>query len=313
MSLTRTRAPSAETDGAGVAHLPARLGVERCLVDDQRHRVAGFGAPSLFAANNQGPDHALGALRAVAEELSRADPLADAEPDRVARSIARACPGPARRLALAFHTGLEALALDRTPLGTERVLGEVEREAEGVVKPERRLPRQARAGGEPGRRLVEQAQAAREGLLEAGLLKLQGRGDERLGTDQLAEGLAHLAHQRGHQAPHQRLGAAHQLGVAHGAAHDPSQHVAAPLVRRHHAVGDEEGARAQVIGNHPVGGAVRTVNRRMPLISTLAAMRLLEQVGFVVVVSALQDRRDPLEPHAGVDRGAGQVDPMLRA
>ena len=268
--------------------------------------------PSLFAARNQGPDHAFGALRAVAEELGRTDPLADAEPDRVARGIARACPGPARRLALAFHTGLEAVALDRTPLGAERVFGEVDGEAEGVVKPERRLPRQGRAGGEPGGRLVEQAQAAREGLLEAGLLKLQGLGDERLGTDQLAEGLAHLAHQRRHQAPHQRLGAAHQMGVAHGAPHDPSQHVAAPLVRRHHAVGDEEGARAQVIRNHPVGGAMRAVGRRAAQLDARSD-QVAEQIRFVVVVSALQDRRDPLEPHAGVDRGAGQVDPLLRA
>ena len=37
-----------------------------------------------------------------------------------------------------------------------------------------------------------------------------------------------------------------------------------------------------------------------------------EQVGFVIVVSALKDRGDALEAHAGVDRGAGQVDPLLR-
>ena len=48
--------------------------------------------------------------------------------------------------------------------------------------------------------------------------------------------------------------AAEQLGVAHGAAHDPAQHIAAALVRRQHAVGDQERGRAQVIGDHPVAG-----------------------------------------------------------
>ena len=36
-----------------------------------------------------------------------------------------------------------------------------------------------------------------------------------------------------------------------------------------------------------------------------------EQVGLVVVMRALHDRGDPLEPHAGVDRGSRQVDPLV--
>ncbi len=44
--------------------------------------------------------------------------------------------------------------------------------------------------------------------------------------------------------------------MAHGAAHDPAQHVAAALVARQHAVGDQEGRGAQVVGDHPVGGLV---------------------------------------------------------
>ena len=47
----------------------------------------------------------------------------------------------------------------------------------------------------------------------------------------------------------ERLGAAELLAVAHRAPHDLAQHVAAPLVRRHHAVGDEERRRAHVIGD----------------------------------------------------------------
>ncbi len=39
----------------------------------------------------------------------------------------------------------------------------------------------------------------------------------------------------------------------------------------------------------------------------------LEQVDVVVVVHALQDGGDALEPHAGVDRGLRQVDAVARA
>ena len=40
--------------------------------------------------------------------------------------------------------------------------------------------------------------------------------------------------------------------------------------------------------------------------------QVAEEVGLVVVVGALHDRGDALEPHAGVDRGARQVDPLVR-
>jgi len=39
---------------------------------------------------------------------------------------------------------------------------------------------------------------------------------------------------------HQRLFGAEQLRVAHRAAHDPAQHIAAAFVRRQHAVGNQE-------------------------------------------------------------------------
>ena len=70
---------------------------------------------------------------------------------------------------------------------------------------------------------------------------------------------AHLADQRGDQPPHHRVLGAEQVGVAHGAAHDPAQHVAAALVRGQHAVGDQERGRAQVVGDHPVVDAAGAV------------------------------------------------------
>src|SRR3546814_4377774 len=47
--------------------------------------------------------------------------------------------------------------------------------------------------------------------------------------------------------------------VAHRAAHDPAQHIAAAFVRRQHAVGDEEARRAQMIGDDAVAGLRRAL------------------------------------------------------
>ena len=91
--------------------------------------------------------------------------------------------------------------------------------------------------------------------------------------------------------------------MADRAADDPAQHVAAALVARDHAVDDQERARADVVGDH-----LERV-RRQVLGAGLARRRLdevLEEVDLVVRVHALQHRGDPLEPHAGVDRGLRQ-------
>jgi hypothetical protein len=50
--------------------------------------------------------------------------------------------------------------------------------------------------------------------------------------------------------------------MAHGPAHDPAQHIAAPLIGRQHAVGDQEGGRAQMVGDHPVAGTLVLALRR---------------------------------------------------
>jgi hypothetical protein len=47
-----------------------------------------------------------------------------------------------------------------------------------------------------------------------------------------------------------RLRLAQLVAMADGAPDDAPQHVAAPLVRRHHAIDDQERAGADVIGDH---------------------------------------------------------------
>ena len=126
-------------DLADVADLAAQLAVERRLVEDERALLAGLEPVDLDAVLDDGADDAFGRLGLVAEEVGRADPLAQGVPDRLGRGLARSGPGAARLGALALHRGVEAVDVDRKPARAQRVLGEVEREAEGVVELERRL------------------------------------------------------------------------------------------------------------------------------------------------------------------------------
>ena len=96
----------------------------------------------------------------------------------------------------------------------------------------------------------------REELL---LLGLDG-GDRGLaGRRQLQVGAAHHLAQHRHQLVQERLLEAQPHAVAHRPAQDAAQHVAAPLVARDHAVGQQEGDRPQVVGDHPQGDVLLRV------------------------------------------------------
>ena len=102
------------------------------------------------------------------------------------------------------------------------------------------------------------------------------------------------------------------MRVAHRPAHDPAEDIAPALVRRQHAVGDQEAARAQMVGDDPVA--------RLVVAFGLGVGQLLagvdqppEQVDLVIVGRALQHRGDALEAHAGVDALARQLgDDLVR-
>ena len=79
---------------------------------------------------------------------------------------------------------------------------------------------------------------------------------------QLRIRVAHLARRDVDQRVEERLGEAELLAVPHRAPHDLAQHVAAPFVRRHDAVGDQERHRAQVVGDDAHRDVGRVVDRR---------------------------------------------------
>src|SRR6202046_368753 len=126
-------------DFPDVADLAAGLAVERRLVEDQRPALARIERLDFNAILDDRAYDALGGLRFVAKKLGRADPLAQAIPDRFGRSLAGTRPGPARLGALALHCGVEAFRVDRKPACSQSVLRRSERECIRVVEPERRL------------------------------------------------------------------------------------------------------------------------------------------------------------------------------
>ena len=89
--------------------------------------------------------------------------------------------------------------------------------------------------------------------------------------------------------------------MAHRTAHDAAQDVTATLVGGHHAIGDEETGRAEVVGNHAVVRVAGAVRGAVCGVST-GLDQAAHEVGVVVVVLALQERADAFQPHAGVDR-----------
>ena len=97
--------------------------------------------------------------------------------------------------------------------------------------------------------------------------------------------------------------------MAHRTPHNAAQDIAAAFVRGQNTVRDQKRGRTQVIGNHPVRGLLRPVGVDAGQLGDCADQRL-EQVDRVVIVRALQNGRDALEPHAGVDRRAREIDAL---
>ncbi len=204
-----------------------------------------------------------------------------------------------------LHGQLEAGEIHPPTLLAQRVLRQVEREAISVVQPERHVAGQRLAFAQPRGFLRQQMQAAFQHRLETRLLQAQRLFDECLGTAQFRIGAAHLAQQHRHQPPHQRFVHAHHVRVAHASPHDPAQHIASALVRWQHAVGNQEGRAAQMVGNHTVVDSVRSVRVGAAGLGAGQDQRT-ENIDVVVVVLALHDGGEALQPQTGVDRRARQ-------
>jgi hypothetical protein len=104
------------------------------------------------------------------------------------------------------------------------------------------------------------------------------------------------------------LGDAQHVALAHRAAHDAPQHVAALLVGGHDAVGHQEGAPATVVGEHAEGSVGLGVLPPRPSGELLADRHdRPDDVRLEDRLDALEDRRHALDAEAGVDVLHGQL------
>ncbi len=94
------------------------------------------------------------------------------------------------------------------------------------------------------------------------LLVLDDAGDALHALEQLGVGRLHEVGDEAGQLIEERVLDADHAGVAHGAAHDLAEHVAAAFVRRNDAVVDEKGRGAGVVGDDAKDGV--GARRRAP-------------------------------------------------
>jgi hypothetical protein len=163
-------------------------------------------------------------------------------------------------------------------------------------------------GLRPLDQLGEEALALLEGAAEALLLGAGPALDGGpLGLHVGVDVAQDVARTRAH-LHEERLVDAEHVALLDRAPHDAPEDVAAVLVRRDHAVGEQSGRRAAVIRDHAKsagGGEVVAVLLAGQLLAELDQRG--EQVGLVERGDLLHDARHPLEPHAGVDVLRGQL------
>ncbi len=247
----------------------------------------------------------LGGVVGVTEELGDAELLDDLAVD--VETIVVGGVALARRLgslALRPHLGVEAGDVDGDVALAGDLFGELEREPVRVVKQERGRPGQL--GAIAAQLVFEDRQTVLQRLAEPLFLAGQDADDEVAVLGDVGVGVAHDVDRGLDERRHHQLLGAEQVGVAHGSTDDAPQHVAAALVGREHAVADEHGAAAGVLGEHAHGEgvAIVVVAGRVGLAGEAA--RLIDQrehqVGLPHGVDALQQAEHALEPEAGVDR-----------
>ena len=261
LGVLHTGLTTLEGDHTAIAHLATGFGVKRRLVQHNLHRLARGGRGHAGPVLHQRQHLALGGFGIIAQKFGRAVLFGNIEPNRGICRLARACPSGARLGLLFGHGGIKAVGINSAALFAQRILGQIKRETKCIIELKGRSPRQRGLVGQVGQFVVQQFQAAIQGLLEPGFLQFQRFLDHRLRLAQFGVGIAHLCRQRAHKAVHHRVFGPQQMRMAHGAAHDAAQHIAAPVVRWHHPVGNQKRGRSQMVGNNTVVGFAGAIGR----------------------------------------------------
>ena len=240
--VSHRKAGRAADQIAHVAHLAAALGVKRGVVQhhhatlavvQSRHRHAikverqnlGGGLQALVP-------HKRGGCAAVIQRLIHLE--------LASRS---------GLVFLAVHGGMETSFIHLQSTFAADVVGQVQREAIGVVQFKSHFARQNLHA--IGQGFVQDVHADFKRLVKPLFLGFQNRGDALGLRRQAGVGRAHEGDQIGHQFVEERGFLAQLVAVADGAADDAPLHIAAPLVGRHHTIADQKRSSPQMVGNHP--------------------------------------------------------------
>ena len=280
----------------GVTDLPARLRIEGRRRQHHDAMLTGLQALDCLAVLVQRKDGHVAQLHlGVADEGIACAAVFQ-------RPVHAELAGGAPLRLLPVHGGVKAGLVDRDAALAADIGRQVQRKAEGVMQLEGHVAGQhLHAAGECR---IEDQHAVLQGLEEALLFQPQHLADALLLGLQARIGLAHQPHQVWHQTVQERRLAAQLVAVADGAAHDPALHIAAALVAGDHAVADQKGGGADVVGDH--------LERVVPEVRAAGLARRgpdqrLEDVDLVIAVHVLKDRGQPLQAHAGVDARRRQV------
>jgi hypothetical protein len=301
--------PPGRGDAAGIGHLAARFDIERRAAE--RH-VALFAFGQLGSRLTLGipqrhDRHALNAGGRVTLEGVGGRFLSKCRLHRklfVLFAAAEYAAG-ARFVPLRFHRGVVGGAIHLHAVSRRGVFDEVVRDAERVIQAERRLA--AQDLGFRAENFVQLGLETRQALGQDGLEPVffseDGLLDHLAIPSQLRVSIAHFAAEHAHQRVQKRLLEPEVLPVPHGPPHDLSQDVAPPFVGRDNAVGDEKGRRSHVIRHDPHRDICRLHRAAVDVAGPPAnfGQQRHEQIGVVIRILPLHDRRDALEAHAGVD------------
>ena len=240
-------------DHAVIGDLTAHLGVKRRAVEhhDALRALADLVA-QLFVGDER-EDLCLRLHAVIAHKFGRGHFLAKfhASPTEVAERLARL----AGAGLLLLHELLERVLIHAHPLLVHHFGGQVDREAVGIVQLER-----VRAGEYrlalflvPGEHFLEDAHTTVDGAGKALFFGLDDTGDIRLLFAQLRVLALVFVHNGVDDLIKERMIDAQQLSVPRRAAQQAAQDVAAPFVRRQHAVADHERRRADMVGDDTQG------------------------------------------------------------
>src|SRR5690606_12758224 len=228
---------------AAVADLSTGFGIERRLVEHHYTLFAGIELLNAHAFAEQRNNLAVAGGAEVAGEAGLTLNL-----DQAVVIHAEGAGRP-RALALGLHFALEAFLVQSQLALAGDVAGEIHRETVGVVQLEDHLTGND-AAGKLGQILLENLQALLQRLGELLFFVLEHALDMRLLLLEFGESLAHFGDQRGYDLVEEAALGTQFVAMTTSATNDTAQHVATTFVGRRYAIGNQEAAGANMVGDH---------------------------------------------------------------